>query len=148
MAWHMGEKTSHFLEDELFVEFRLAFCHPRSTPRLSINKQHRINNPHHNTEANPKCYPREHPDCFDHNWRIGFNQIVFELATIEKLFIFCWFITLELIERHTSGEDDDIHRELLWPKVRVEEMHREDKSCGEQSFVAVNYRRNIKEQSR
>lgn len=45
---------------------------------------------------------------------------------------------LEFLQRHTSCKDHWIHREFLGSEMGIEKVERENKSCCQQGFVAMN----------
>ena len=55
---------------------------------------------------------------------------------------------LELFDRHATGENHEIHGELVRPQVAVEEVHREDEDHGHECFFAVDHESDVEDPAR
>ena len=77
------------------------------------------------------------PERNDDRGRSGY-QMLFQFTLFHKLPVFARPVELELLQRLPLGKHHRVDGKSLRPEVRVEEMHGEDESHGQQRFVTVD----------
>src|ERR1017187_383749 len=61
-----------------------------------------------------------------------------QLTALQQLAVLPWTIALELLDRHSFGEDYGVHGEFLGAEMRVEEVHYENETHGQKGFIAMD----------
>src|SRR5512132_417457 len=110
---------------------------------LFICKNHCVDDPDNNTEADTQRHPAKGLDRTNHNRWIGFRQLVLKFSVPHEFLVFGRFILPQIFKGHTACKHDNIHGKFLGAEMRIEEMNREDKPYRQQRFIAVNNRGNV-----